>query len=139
MNYKFINREISWLQFNERVLQEACDPNVPLMQRLQFLGIFSNNQDEFFKVRVANIMRLCRSRKNSGKLLTGDYTPESLLEELNEKIALLQEHFSATYQSVLEQMERENIFVVNEKNLNEEQKEFCRDYYAQIISPGWYR
>ena len=104
MDYKFINREISWLQFNERVLQEACDPNVPLMQRLQFLGIFSNNQDEFFKVRVANIMRLCRSRKNAGKLLTGDYTPMSLLEELNEKIAVLQDHFSETYQSVLSLM-----------------------------------
>ena len=123
------------MQFNERVLQEACDPNVPLMQRLQFLGIFSNNQDEFFKVRVANIMRLCRSRKNAGKLLTGDYTPMSLLEELNEKIAVLQDHFSETYQSVLSLMERENIFVVNEKNLSEEQKEFCRSYYAQIISP----
>lgn len=132
MNYKFINLEISWLQFNERVLQEACDPNVPLMQRLQFLGIFSNNQDEFFKVRVANIMRLCRSRKNAGKLLTGDYTPMSLLEELNEKIAVLQDHFSETYQSVLSLMERENIFVVNEKNLSEEQKEFCRSYYGDF-------
>lgn len=124
MEYKFINREISWLQFNERVLQEACDPNVPLMQRLQFLGIFSNNQDEFFKVRVANIMRLCRSRKNAKKLLTGDYTPESLLEELNDKISLLQDHFSATYRAVLDEMERESVFVVDEKNLSEEQKEF---------------
>ena len=105
------------------------------MQRLQFLGIFSNNQDEFFKVRVANIMRLCRSRKSANRLLTGDYTPESLLDELNDKIAILQEHFSETYRSILAQMERENIFVVNEKNLNEEQKEFCRSYYAQIISP----
>ena len=100
------------------------------MQLVQFRGIFSSNQDEFFKVRVANIMRLCRSRKNAGKLLTGDYTPMSLLEELNEKIAVLQDHFSETYQSVLSLMARDTIFVVNEKDLSWGQKEFFRGYYV---------
>ena len=61
MDFTYNNRELSWLSFNERVLQEAQDHSVPLLARLQFLGIFSNNQDEFFKVRIANLMRLCRT------------------------------------------------------------------------------
>ncbi|MCC8035451.1 MAG: hypothetical protein LIO77_05920 [Rikenellaceae bacterium] len=68
---KFYNRELSWLQFNERVLQEAQDVNNPLMQRLRFLGIFSNNQDEFIKVRVANILRMEKSKRKKDRELTG--------------------------------------------------------------------
>ena len=74
MDYSYNNRELSWLSFNERVLQEAQDKSVPLMSRLQFLGIYSNNMDEFTKVRIANLMRLCRTRKeHAGSRYAGTF------------------------------------------------------------------
>ncbi|MFR9620103.1 MAG: hypothetical protein SNH63_02645 [Rikenellaceae bacterium] len=77
------NRELSWLQFNDRVLQEAQDRRVPLMQRLRFLGIFSNNQDEFIKVRVANLIRFNAMRGKKKVTMTGGYTPAELLPQIN--------------------------------------------------------
>lgn len=135
MEHTFINREISWLSFNERVLQEARDTRVPLMQRLQFLGIYSNNQDEFFKIRIANVMRQCRLRKSQRRKHSGGYTPEVLLSELTEKIARLQADYNDTYHKLLAEMEKEGIFVKDETALTDEQIEFCRDYFARVISP----
>ncbi len=116
-------------------MQEARDPNVPLMQRLQFLGIYSNNQDEFFKVRIANLMRLNRTKSGRQQPLIGGYTSETLLEAIDKRVKASQDMFAETYRTVLAEMEAENIFVIDEHRLTEEQKEFCREYFATVISP----
>ena len=129
------NRELSWLSFNERVLQEAKDQSVPLLQRMRFLGIFSNNQDEFLKVRVANLIRMASLKEFKKSKLTGGYVAEDLLELVNQKLAVLQEEFTNTYDEILLELQGHGIFVVNEYELNSEQKEFCRNYYSEIIAP----
>ncbi|MFI3317837.1 MAG: polyphosphate kinase 1 [Rikenellaceae bacterium] len=128
------NRELSWLQFNDRVLQEAQDKNVPLLQRLRFLGIFSNNQDEFIKVRVANLIRYNELKGRKKTIMTGGYTPQELLPLVNQHMQISQEVFRNTYSSIIEELEGEGIFMVDHTNLSDEQIEFCREYYLSVIS-----
>ncbi|UQZ89264.1 polyphosphate kinase 1 [Deltaproteobacteria bacterium Smac51] len=128
------NRELSWLAFNDRVLQEACDPTVPLMQRLRFLGIFSSNQDEFIKVRLANLVRMNRSKVKSGRKLSGGYFPGDLLPLVNAKIHKNQKIFARIFDGILGEMEEEGIRVINETMLSEEQKSFILDYFASVVS-----
>ncbi|MFR9534920.1 MAG: polyphosphate kinase 1 [Rikenellaceae bacterium] len=128
------NREISWLEFNERVLQEAQDESVPLLQRLRFLGIFSNNQDEFIKVRLANLMRYSAMRHREQPIMTGGYRPEELLSLVNAKMVLSQAKFRQTYTNILAEAEAEGIFMVQQDQLTEEQKEFCRHYFLTVLS-----
>ena len=127
------NRELSWLAFNERVLQEAQDKSVPLLQRLRFLGIFSNNQDEFVKVRIANIVRATKMR---GKIprFTGGYSAKELLLLVNNQVAEGQKKFTQTYTEILSEMEKKGIYVINETQLSKEQEKFCRDYFLLVIS-----
>lgn len=130
----FNNRELSWLSFNERVLQEAQDKSVPLLSRLQFLGIYSNNQDEFYKVRIANLMRLERSRKQRSRLLLGGYTPAALLDAVSRRAEQAQEAFTSTYREILGEMEQCGIHVLDETHLSPAQVTFCREYFASVVS-----
>lgn len=129
------NRDLSWLTFNQRVLQEAQDKSVPLMQRLRFLGIFSNNQDEFIKVRVANIVRLSQIKGKKAPRFSGGYTASELLPLVNSRVKEGQKKFEQAYYSILAEMETHSIYVINEKQLNKEQKEFCHEYFSTVITP----
>lgn len=132
--YRYLDREKSWLNFNERVLQEAADESVPLLDRFRFLGIFSNNLDEFFRVRFAAIRRLSLSGDTGEKIL-GGITAKKLLKEITE-IVIKQQADSLKILSIIEkQLEKQNIFIVDESNLSVEQSQFVKDFFIQKVSP----
>ncbi|NUY79710.1 polyphosphate kinase 1 [Flavobacterium sp. MAH-1] len=133
--YRYIDREKSWLAFNARVLQEAGDETVPLLERLRFLGIFSNNFDEFFRVRFAAIRRLALSGESGEKLL-GGVSAQQLVKDITE-IVIRQQSESLRILNVIEnQLAKENIFMVNEKEVTREQENFIKDYFIQKVSPA---
>jgi polyphosphate kinase len=129
-----INREISWLSFNERVLQEAEDPSVPLIERLRFLGIYSNNRDEFFRVRVGTLKRMQRLGKKAKNMLGQD--PASLVDKIQKIIVQQQNKFDKIYNHLLSELERNNIFLVNEKQLTPEQNKFVKEYFNDHVLPA---
>ena len=128
---KYLNRELSWLSFNERVLQEAQDPGVPLLERLRFLGIFSSNLDEFFRVRVATLKRMTPLGKKAKKTI-GD-SPKKVLAEIYDRVITLQNKFNFIYQQLLHELKQENIFIVNEMQLTPEQGAFVRNYFHREV------
>ncbi|RZJ64195.1 MAG: polyphosphate kinase 1 [Flavobacterium sp.] len=133
--YRYIDREKSWLAFNARVLQEAGDETVPLLERLRFLGIFSNNFDEFFRVRFAAIRRLALSGETGEKLL-GGVSAQQLVKEITE-IVIRQQSESLRILNVIEtQLAKENIFMVNEKEVTKTQESFIKDFFIQKVSPA---
>ena len=99
MKFEFKNRELSWLEFNERVLQEACDQTVPIIERIRFIGIFSNNLDEFFKVRYATIKRIAVSPQKNKKLYKG-FTAKDLLNEITKRTIEIQNNSSRILKSI---------------------------------------
>ena len=135
MGNRFINREISWLDFNARVLQEAEDLNTPLIERLRFLGIFSNNLDEFFKVRYAIVKRVSLSGK-SGKKIFGGIAADELLKMITEKVIKLQNQSVKILESVHKEMEKRNIFFIDETEVSDHQKDFLRDYFIEKVNPA---
>ncbi len=131
---QYINREISWLRFNERVLQECEDENVPLIERLRFLGIFSNNLDEFFKVRYATVKRIFEAGK-SGKSVLGGEKAKDLLGEITKIVIDQQRKSVEVLKQVEKELEEQDIFFLNETQLSEKQGDFVKNYFIQKVSP----
>lgn len=132
---QYINRELSWLQFNARVLQEAEDETVPLIERLRFLGIFSNNLDEFFKVRYATIKRIDLAGK-SAKSVLGGIKAGKLLEEITQIVIDQQAESLKILDRIQHQLEDHNIFIINEKQVSEGQEAFIKNYFLTHVSPA---
>jgi len=130
---KTVHREISWLSFNERVLQEAQDPEVPLLERIKFLGIFSNNMDEFFKVRVATIKRMIDYQQ--GRKKVEGKKPKKLMNLIQKKVIQLQNRFETTFHQILGELEKRNIFLINELMLNKLQSDYVKEYFKQNVYP----
>ncbi|HMK05704.1 MAG TPA: polyphosphate kinase 1 [Ferruginibacter sp.] len=128
---KIIFRDISWLSFNNRVLQEAADETVPLRERIRFLGIFSNNLDEFFRVRVATLKRMIEFGRRSKMHL--EISPGAIIEEIQEIVIEQQREFERIWNEILRELKKEKIQLVTEKQLNRTQQKFVLDYFNEEI------
>ncbi len=126
-----IARDISWMSFNGRVLQEAADNTVPLNERIKFLGIFSNNLDEFFRVRVAALKRMIEFGKRANMHL--EKSPEMILEEIQEKVIEQQKEFDRIWNEIRRELKKQKIFILDEKQINRQQKKFVKDYFNDEV------
>ncbi len=130
----YIHRDISWLGFNYRVLQEAKDVSVPLLDRLKFLAIYSSNLDEFFRVRVANHRNLLRLGKKARRDL--GFEPATLLKQILKIVNRQQKEFSDIFFSqILPSLKKEGIHVIRRQEMNEEQQAFIEDYFKENMLP----
>ena len=133
-NHRFINREVSWLSFNERVLQEAEDKTVPLLERLKFLGIFSNNLDEFFRVRIATLKRVMEYGKKAKTSL--HIKPQKLLEEIQKIVIEQNLKFEKIYKGIQQELRHHNINIIDETKVNAAQSKFIKTYFAEYVRPA---
>jgi polyphosphate kinase len=126
-----IARDVSWLAFNGRVLQEAADEKVPLLERIRFLAIFSNNADEFFRVRVATLRRMIQMGSRANMNL--EVSPKLILEEIQERVIEQQKEFDRIWNDILRELRKEKIYLTNETRLNREQQKFVVRYFNEEI------
>ncbi len=131
MNKTYIPKEISWLSFNERVLQEAENKDVPLIERFKFMGIYSNNLDEYFRVRVATLKRISMFGIKSKNIL--GYSPKTTLKKIQETVLAQNTKFEKNYTKLLKELENHKIHIINEKQLNEDQVRFVQDYFHKEV------
>lgn len=130
----YIHRDLSWLAFNYRVLQEAKDPSVPLFERIKFLAIYSSNLDEFFRVRVANHRSLLRTGKKTRSSL--DFEPADILSKILKIVNTQQEELSKIFEKqIIPELAKNKINILRRKKLNEEQQEFIEDYFKENMLP----
>ena len=129
---KLINRELSWLSFNDRVLQEANDKSVPLLERLKFLGIFSSNLDEFFRVRVATNKRLLLVKSTKEQPINKKQIQE-LLIDIHNKVIIQQAKFNKIYEDIIDELKGKKVYFIDEKRLNSQQLLEVRKYFKEEI------
>lgn len=136
----YLPRDISWMYFNHRILQEAQKEQVPLLERLSFLGIYSNNLDEFFRVRVASQNRVAECEDKEAK--TDREEAIYILKEINKLNAAYSKEFEKTIKSINQKLREENIYLLREDELDEEQRAFIKDFYYQklcgYVLPTWF-
>lgn len=135
MDNKYVNREISWLQFNARVLQEAADRNMPLVERLRFIGIFSNNLDEFFKVRYATVKRISIAGKSLKNIMVG-YSADKLMEDITQIVIAQQAQSLEILDQIKNELAKENIFLIDESEITVSQGAYIKDYFINTVSPA---
>jgi polyphosphate kinase len=131
MSKIYLPKEISWLSFNERVLQEAENKDIPLIERFKFMGIYSNNLDEYFRVRVATLKRISMYGPKSKNIL--GYNPKATLKKIHETVLIQNAKFEKNYSKLLKELENHKIHIINEKQLNPEQVEFVQNYFHKEV------
>lgn len=129
----FLNRELSWLSFNHRVLQETLDDKVPLHEKIKFMAIFSSNLDEFFRVRVAALRYLMALKEKTRKKL--EFEPAALLEAIHTQVNIQQEELGKVYKNIIKELESHGINLVRESAVNKEQTRYIREYFTQEVQP----